>query len=71
MLLLGHRGARQYATENSFDAFDVALEHGCDGFEFDVRRDVGPQGQASLLAKGQRSELYLASQDAPTPVFQF
>ena len=24
--------------ENSFAAFDIALEHGCDGFEFDVRR---------------------------------
>jgi glycerophosphoryl diester phosphodiesterase len=38
VLLLGHRGARLYARENSFDGFDVALEHGCDGFEFDVRR---------------------------------
>ena len=36
-LLLGHRGARRYAPENSFPAFDLALEHGCDGFEFDVR----------------------------------
>jgi glycerophosphoryl diester phosphodiesterase len=36
-LLLGHRGARAYATENTFDAFALALEHGCDGFEFDVR----------------------------------
>lgn len=36
-LLLGHRGARNYAPENTFDAFDLALQHGCDGFEFDVR----------------------------------
>ena len=36
-LLLGHRGARKYAAENSASAFDLALEHGCDGFEFDVR----------------------------------
>lgn len=36
-LLLGHRGARQYAPENTFAAFDLALQHGCDGFEFDVR----------------------------------
>lgn len=37
MLLLGHRGARRYAPENTLAAFDLALAHGCDGFEFDVR----------------------------------
>lgn len=37
-LLLGHRGARRSAPENTIEAFDVALAHGCDGFEFDVRR---------------------------------
>ncbi len=37
-LLLGHRGARNYAPENTLAAFDLALEQGCDGFEFDVRR---------------------------------
>ena len=36
-LLLGHRGAAKYATENTLPAFDLALKHGCDGFEFDVR----------------------------------
>jgi glycerophosphoryl diester phosphodiesterase len=36
-LLLGHRGARKYAPENTLEAFELALEHGCDGFEFDVR----------------------------------
>jgi len=36
-LLLGHRGARRYAPENTLAAFDLTLEHGCDGFEFDVR----------------------------------
>jgi len=38
-LLLGHRGTGFSAlvAENSFAAFDTALEHGCDGFEFDVR----------------------------------
>ena len=38
-LLLGHRGARVSAgiPENTFASFDLALKHGCDGFEFDVR----------------------------------
>jgi glycerophosphoryl diester phosphodiesterase len=36
-LLLGHRGARRYAPENTIAAFDLALAQGCDGFEFDVR----------------------------------
>lgn len=36
-LLLGHRGARHYAPENSYEAFELALHHGCDGIEFDVR----------------------------------
>jgi glycerophosphoryl diester phosphodiesterase len=38
-LLLGHRGARatQSIPENTIASFDLALEHGCDGFEFDVR----------------------------------
>ena len=38
-LLLGHRGARASSgiPENTFASFDLALEHGCDGFEFDVR----------------------------------
>ena len=37
ILLLGHRGARRYAPENSFAAFDLALQQGANGFEFDVR----------------------------------
>ena len=37
LLLLGHRGARRYAPENTFAAFDLALDHGAHGFEFDVR----------------------------------
>lgn len=38
-LLLGHRGARATRTipENTLASFDLALAHGCDGFEFDVR----------------------------------
>jgi glycerophosphoryl diester phosphodiesterase len=37
-LLLAHRGAGRRAPENTLAAFDAALEYGCDGFEFDVRR---------------------------------
>jgi len=39
-LLLGHRGARttRFIQENTIASFDLALAHGCDGFEFDVRR---------------------------------
>ncbi len=39
-LLLGHRGARASVRipENTCASFDLALKHGCDGFEFDVRR---------------------------------
>jgi glycerophosphoryl diester phosphodiesterase len=38
-LLLGHRGAPDASSvpENTIASFDLALEHGCDGFEFDVR----------------------------------
>jgi len=38
-ILLGHRGARstRNVPENSIVSFDLALEHGCDGFEFDLR----------------------------------
>ena len=38
-LLLGHRGARasKGVAENTCVSFDLALEHGCEGFEFDVR----------------------------------
>jgi glycerophosphoryl diester phosphodiesterase len=40
LLLLGHRGARSTRSipENTIASFDLALEQGCDGVEFDVRR---------------------------------
>src|SRR4051812_38163996 len=40
-LLLGHRGARRGAPENTLEAFDLCLSHRCDGFEFDVRQCAG------------------------------
>jgi len=38
-LLIGHRGARSSpgVAENTFAAFDLAMQQGCNGFEFDVR----------------------------------
>jgi glycerophosphoryl diester phosphodiesterase len=37
-LLLGHRGSRtRGCRENTIAAFETAMRHGCDGFEFDVR----------------------------------
>jgi glycerophosphoryl diester phosphodiesterase len=37
--VLGHRGARHAAPENSMAAFDLAMDEGADGVEFDVRLD--------------------------------
>lgn len=47
-LLLGHRGARasHHIPENTLASFELCLEHGCDGFEFDVRRSA--DGQAVI-----------------------
>jgi glycerophosphoryl diester phosphodiesterase len=47
-LLLGHRGARasREISENTLASFELCLEHGCDGFEFDVRRTA--DGQAVI-----------------------
>jgi len=47
-LLLGHRGARasRHIPENTLASFELCLQHGCDGFEFDVRRSA--DGEAVL-----------------------
>jgi glycerophosphoryl diester phosphodiesterase len=47
-LLLGHRGARASGQipENTLASFELCLQHGCDGFEFDVRRSS--DGQAVI-----------------------
>ena len=44
-LLLGHRGAcaSKSVPENTPASFDLALTHGCDGFEFDVRLTADKQ----------------------------
>jgi len=40
-LVLGHRGYRSLAPENTLPAFLAALEHGADGVEFDVQKEPG------------------------------
>src|SRR5882672_2607184 len=44
-LLLGHRGARasRHIPENTLASFELCLQHGCAGFEFDVRRSADGQ----------------------------
>jgi glycerophosphoryl diester phosphodiesterase len=58
-LLLGHRGARatKGIPENTFASFDLALEHGCDGFEFDVRLSADKQAVVCHDAKHRRSTI--------------
>jgi glycerophosphoryl diester phosphodiesterase len=66
-LLLGHRGARASRSipENTFASFDLALKHGCDGFEFDVRLTAcgtsvichDPKAGKIDIAKAQASDL--------------
>jgi len=59
LLLLGHRGAFRYAAENTLTAFDLALAHGCDGFEFDVRRTA--DGQAVICHDERYRDRKIAS----------
>jgi glycerophosphoryl diester phosphodiesterase len=66
-LLLGHRGAcvSTWIPENTFAAFDLALQHGCGGFEFDVRLAAcgtavvchDPKVGKSTVARAQASRL--------------
>lgn len=37
-LILGHRGASAHAVDNTLEAYRLALQHGADGVELDVRR---------------------------------
>ena len=47
-LLLGHRGARAFRQipENTLASFELCLQQGCDGFEFDVR--LSADGEAVI-----------------------
>jgi len=60
MLLLGHRGSRatRAIPENTLASFDLALAHGCDGFEFDVRRTA--DGRALICHDPEFREIEIA-----------
>ncbi len=60
-VLLGHRGARKAAPENTLAAFDLALAYGCDGFEFDVRRTA--DGEALVVHDAKLADLEVAATD--------
>jgi glycerophosphoryl diester phosphodiesterase len=59
-LLLGHRGARAFREipENTLASFELCLQHGCDGFEFDVR--LSADGQAVICHDATAGGLAIA-----------
>ena len=72
-LLLGHRGARasHNTPENSLASFELCLQHGCDGFEFDVRRSA--DGQAVIChdaTVGGMEIANTASETLPLPTLE-
>ena len=72
-LRLGHRGARASSdfAENTLESFQLCLDHGCDGFEFDVRRSSDgiavichdPEVRGLTIARTSASELHLPTLD--------
>jgi glycerophosphoryl diester phosphodiesterase len=72
-LLLGHRGARasRKIPENTLASFELCLQHGCDGFEFDVRRSA--DGQAVIChdaTVGGMEIANTASKTLPLPTLE-
>jgi glycerophosphoryl diester phosphodiesterase len=65
-LLLGHRGARasRHIPENTLDSFELCLQHGCDGFEFDVR--LSADGEAVICHDPTMGGMKIAASDAET-----
>jgi len=68
-VIFAHRGASAFAPENTLAAFELALAHGADGIELDVK--LSADGHAIVIhdmsvdrttgAKGKVKELSLAS----------
>ena len=69
-LLLGHRGARasRSVVENTLASFALALEHGCDGFEFDVRLSGSGRAVISHDDKVQGLTLSNTTRDEQLPL---
>ncbi len=72
-LLLGHRGARasRHIPENTLASFELCLQHGCDGFEFDVR--LSADGQAVVCHDAAAGGIEIAttpSKDLPLPMLE-
>jgi glycerophosphoryl diester phosphodiesterase len=65
-LLLGHRGARasRQIPENTLASFELCLQHGCDGFEFDIRRSA--DGQAVICHDATIGRMGIANTDSKT-----
>jgi glycerophosphoryl diester phosphodiesterase len=63
-LLLGHRGARasRQFPENTLASFELCSQHGCDGFEFDVR--LSADGQAVICHDPHHGGLSIAQTKA-------
>ncbi len=70
-LLLGHRGTRAAVSvpENTFASFDLALSHGCDGFEFDVR--LTADGRAVICHDTKFASLEIAQANYEELVLQW
>jgi glycerophosphoryl diester phosphodiesterase len=72
-ILLGHRGARacRQIPENTLASFELCLQHGCDGFEFDVRRSA--DGQALICHDATVGGMKIestASKSLPLPTLE-
>jgi glycerophosphoryl diester phosphodiesterase len=65
-LLLGHRGARasHHIPENTLASFELSLQHGCDGFEFDVR--LSADGQAVICHDATTDGIRIESSTSKT-----
>jgi glycerophosphoryl diester phosphodiesterase len=72
-ILLGHRGARAFRDipENTLASFELCLQHGCDGLEFDVR--LSGDGQAVICHDASIGGMRIAktaSKRLPLPMLE-